>query len=267
MQMLKMALCIAVTSFATSIAHAAPQRDLCADRPGLGTPACTVMRGQVMVEIGIADWTLDRQAGARTDAIQFGQILTRIGLADHLEAQIGWNGYSHNRARDTLGNVTSASGAGDVRLALRRNLIHPDGSGTSIAVMPFVTVPVGKASIGAGDWGGGVILPISFSLPHGIGFALTPEIDAAVNQSGNGRHLAFGSVAGLSFPLSGKLSATSELSWFRDNDPSGRSCRTLSGFSLAWQPSKVFQFDVGTNIGIGGAAPDQEFYIGIARRF
>ena len=133
--------------------------------------------------------------------------------------------------------------------------------------MPFVTVPVGKASIGAGDWGGGLILPVSFSLPHGIGFALTPELDAAVNQSGNGRHLAFGSVAGLSFPLSGALSVTTELSWFRDNDPSGHSSRTLSGASIAWQPSKELQLDVGANIGLGGAAPDQELYIGIARRF
>ena len=259
---------ILAAAFATiSMSHAEPQRDLCADRPGLGTPPCTVMPGQVMVEAGLADWTLDRQSGSRSDAVQFGQLLTRIGLADHLEAQIGWNGYSHLRQRDALGAVTTAGGAGDVRLALRRNLMNPDGSGTSIAIMPYISLPLGKSSIGSGDWGTGVIVPISFSLPHGIGLALTPEVDAAVNQSGSGRHLAFGSVIGLSFPLAQNVSLTSEGSWFRDNDPDGRSSPLLSGLSLAWQPSKAMQFDIGANIGLGGGAPDQQIYIGIARRF
>jgi Putative MetA-pathway of phenol degradation len=251
----------------SNLANAAPERDLCADRPGLGTPACTVAKGQIMVEAGIGDWTLDRQSGNRTDTIQAAQILTRIGLGDHLEAQIGWNGYGHVRIRDVIGGVNTAKGAGDIRLALRRNLINPDGSGTSLAVMPYVTIPIGKSPIGAGDWGAGVIVPLSVSLPNNIGIAFTPEIDAAVNQSGNGRHVAFGSVAGVSFPLTKALSLTSELSWFRDNDPSGHSSRTLSGFSLAWQPSKKLQFDIGTNVGVAGIAPDQEIYFGVARRF
>lgn len=250
-----------------SCAHAETQRDLCADRPGLGTPACTVMPGQVIVEAGIADWTLDRQSGSRTDAVQVAQLLMRAGLADHLEVQIGWNGYGHIRTRDALGNVTAANGAGDIRLALKRNLINPDGSGTSLAIMPYVSLPVGKPSIGAGDWGAGMILPVSVSLAHGIGLALTPEIDAAVNQSGGGRHLAFGSVAGVSLSLISNISLTTELSWFRDNDPTGKSNRFLSGMSLAWQPNKALQLDIGANVGLGGSAPDQELYFGIARRF
>lgn len=267
MPLLKTAARLVAALAITNTAHAAPQRDFCADRPGLGTPACTVMPGQVMVEAGLADWTLDRQPGARTDTVQAAQVLARIGLADHLEAQIGWNGYGHVRTRDASGNVTAANGASDVRVAVRRNLINPDGSGTSIAIMPYVSLPVGRSPIGAGMWGGGIILPVGFSLSDGIGFALTPEVDAAVNQSGSGRHLAFGSVAGLSFPLKQALSLTSELSWFRDDDPDGHSNRLLSGFSLAWQSGKALQFDVGANFGLGGGAPDQELYVGIARRF
>ena len=250
-----------------SCAHAETQRDLCADRPGLGTPACTVMPGQVIVEAGIADWTLARQSSSRTDAVQAAQLLLRAGLADHLEVQIGWNGYGHIRTRDALGNVTAANGAGDMRIALKRNLMNPDGSGTSLAIMPYVTLPVGKSSVGAGDWGVGMILPASVSLAHGIGLALTPEIDAAVNQSGSGRHLAFGSVAGVSLPLIRNISLTTELSWFRDNDPSDHSNHLLSGMSLAWQPSKAFQLDIGANLRLGGNAANQEIYFGIARRF
>ena len=258
---------LAIACLMASSAHAEAQRDFCADRPGLGTPACTVMPGQVIIEAGIADWTLDRQSGSRTDAVQAAQLLLRTGLTDNLEVQLGWNGYGHIRTRDALGNVIVANGAGDLRLALKRNLMNPDGSGTSVAIMPYLSLPVGKLSIGAGDWGAGMILPVSFSLSHGIGLALTPEIDAAVDQTGSGRHLAFGSVAGVSLPLKRNISLTTELSWFRDNDPVGRSNRLLLGMSLAWQPSKALQLDIGANVGLGGSAPDQELYFGIARRF
>ena len=267
MRRITIAAFLGAASLMASCAHAETQRDLCADRPGLGTPACSVMPGQMMIEMGIADWTLDRQPVSRTDAVQAAQLLMRAGLTDQLELQIGWNGYGHIRTRDALGNVIAANGAGDMRLALKRNLMNPDGSGTSLAIMPYVSLPVGKSSIGAGDWGAGMILPVGFSLPLGIGLALTPEIDAAVNQSGSGRHLAFGSVAGVSLPLIRNISLTTELSWFRDNDPSGHSNRLLSGMSLAWQPGKALQLDIGANVGLGGSAPDQELYFGIARRF
>lgn len=220
-----------------------------------------------MVEVGIGDWTLDRQSGSRIDTIAVAQLVTRFGLGDHLEAQIGWNGYSHVRTRDTIGTIVTAMGVGDVRIALRRNLLNPDGSGTSLAIMPYASIPVRRSAISAGDWSAGVTAPISFSLSRSIGIAFTPDIDAAVNQSGNGRHLAFGSVAGVSCSFAKSVTLTSELSWFRDNDPAGRSSKVLSGLSLAWQPSKTLQFDVGTNIGIAGSAPNQEVYFGIARRF
>lgn len=30
--------------------------DLCVDRPGLGTPACTIARGQAIGEVGLLGW-------------------------------------------------------------------------------------------------------------------------------------------------------------------------------------------------------------------
>ena len=268
-RMIARALAVLLLPFMAPLSvQASPSRDLCADRPGLGTPPCTIEPGHVMIELGLGDWTRDRQQTLRTDTVQIGQTLARIGLFDHLEAQFGWNGYSHIRTRDSASSaITNVQGVGDVRIALRRNLLSPDGSKTSFAVMPYISLPVGSSAIGAGDWSGGVIVPLSFSLPHGVGLAFTPEIDAAVNQSGSGHHFAFGNVAGLSLPLSAKLSATGEVSWFRDNDPSGHSSRWLSGMSLAWQRGKQTQLDLGVNLGLNQNAPGQELYFGIAHRF
>src|SRR3546814_3311540 len=75
-------------------------RALCPDRPGLGTPACTVDVGAVVLEVGVADWTLDDNADSRTDSWAFGDTLLRAGLTPSLEVQVGWTMLGHVRERD-----------------------------------------------------------------------------------------------------------------------------------------------------------------------
>ena len=167
---------------AAGTARAEELRDFCPDRPGLGTPACTMDRGHVAVELGLGDWTLTRQSGEREDDIATGDLLVRYGLASSLEMQIGWTAYTHVRTRS--GNVVARNGGtGDVFVALRQNLHDPDGSGFSIAVMPYATLPTGSHGIGAGDWGAGMLVPISYELPHGLALDLTAEADAADRKS------------------------------------------------------------------------------------
>ncbi len=242
-------------------------RDLCADRPGLGTPACTLDKGHVMVEVGIADWTRDVQPSSRTDSLIAGDTLVKIGLTDSLEAHVGWTAFGAVWEKDRAsGASASVSRVGDVTVALRQNLHSPDGSGFSIAVMPYATLPAGREPVGAGDWGAGVVVPMSLDL-GGVSLALTPEIDAAVDGDGKGRHLGYGTVAGLGFSLSESLSLTNEISVYRDADPDGHSTQLLAGLSLAWQTGNKGQWDVGANLGLNHASPDVELYMGYARRF
>lgn len=251
-----------------SPAAAQEQRELCPDRPGLGTPACTVDRGEVIFELGLGDWTRDRQGPVRTDTVQVGDALVRVGLTDSLEAQLGWTAYGHVRVRDrAAGTVGKASGVGDVTLALRQNLRNPDGSGFSVAVMPYASLPAGGSAIGAGDWGGGLLVPMSFDLSDSVSLGITPQVDAAVDGDGDGRHLGYGSVAGLGFGLSDSVSAAAEVSLYRDRDPGGHNTQALAGLSMGWQPQGDMQFDVGVNLGLNRDSPDAELYFGIARRF
>lgn len=243
-------------------------RELCADRPGLNTPPCTVDPGHVLVEVGIADWTLDKQPDSRTDTILGGDFDVRIGITDTTEARIGWTPYGHVRTRDRAsGTIDRRSGVGDITVGVKQNLHSPDGSGFSIALLPYATLPVGREPIGAGDWGGGLLVPVSFEVAKGIKAALTPEIDAAVDQDGNGRHLAYGTVLGLSDALTDKLTATAEVEALRDRDPSGHETQDLSELSLAWQPAEDLQLDVGAVVGLNHAAPDLELSFGVSRRF
>ena len=242
-------------------------RELCPDRPGLGTPACTVDAGAVVLEVGLADWTLDGNEGGRTDNWAFGDALLRAGLTPSLEVQVGWTMLGHVRERDrATGERTARTRTGDVTLALRQNLRSPDGSGFSLAVMPYATLPLGGESVGAGDWGAGLVVPVSFEL-GALSLGLTPHVDAAVDADGDGRHLAYGSVAGLGFGLSDAVSAAVELSLTRDRDPGGHATEALAGASLGWQPDADSQWDVGVNAGLNRDSPDLQLYAGYVRRF
>lgn len=228
-------------------------REFCADRPGLGTPACTLDPGHVQVELGLVDWTEDRP-----DVLVAGDLLLRIGLGSHTEAQLGWTAFGH---------ATGHGGSGDVTLALRQNLISPDGSGTTLAIMPYATLPTGGRTIGAGDWSAGVKVPFGFELSHAVSLAFTPDVEAAVDEDRDGRHLAYGGVAGIDADLGEDVTVTAELSLTRDRDPAGPSTEALAGLSLAWQPSHNLQLDAGANLGLNRETPDLELYAGISRRF
>jgi hypothetical protein len=255
----------AIALTATAARAESELRDFCATRPGLGTPACTVDPGHVMVEVGLVDWTLNLQPDARTDTVIAADLLVRYGLDATTEVQLGWTSYGHVRVRDNAtGAISNMGRTGDILLSFRKSLSGPNGK---VAIQPFVTLPVGRSPIGAGDWGAGVLIPFGFDLGKGIQIAFTPEIDAAVDQDGSGRHLAFGSVVGLSEALTKTLNLTEEISATRDDDPSGHSTTTLASLSLAYQPGKNTQFDVGTVAGLNRNSPDVEVYFGVARRF
>lgn len=252
----------------TGAAQAQELRPFCADRPGLGTPSCTVDKGHVVAELGVLDWTREQDGSLRSDAWTAGDLLVRLGVAESLEVQAGWTAWGTVRTHDRADGATEKSnGAGDMTLALRRNLSHPDGSGFSAAVMSFATLPVGGSTIGAGDWGAGLVVPLSYGLNDVFAIALTPEVDAAVDGDRRGRHFAYGSVIGLSAALGPTLSSALEFQAARDEDPSGHSTQKLASLSLAWQPKDGLQFDIGAVAGLNAASPDAELYLGVARRF
>ena len=241
-------------------------RDYCPARPGLGSPACTIDAGRVSVETSLADWTLDRQGSDRTDTVLIGDTLVRIGLNDTIEAQIGWTPVGFVRERSG-GTVDRATRTGDVTLGLKANLANPDGSGLSIAAQPFVTLPVGRQPIGAGDWGAGLVVPVTYDLSKTVNVQFVPEIDAAVDQDGRGRHFAASAVVGLGIGLNDKLTVELEGQMLRDDDPTGKTTQDLAAVSLAYKATDDLQLDIGGIAGLNRDAPDIELLAGISRRF
>ena len=260
-------ICFATVAVLLLIAGTAPahaeDREFCANRPGFDTPPCTLSPGVVMVETGLAAIAHTSGGGAIDDKLTFGDVLVRVGVAQSAEIEIGLTSFVRDRQRDA-GGVSTARGVGDMVVAFRRGIMGPNGP---IALHAFVTLPTGKSGIGAGDWGAGLLVPMQFDLGHQFQLALSPEIDAAVNASGSGRHLQYGSAIGLSHPLSKAVSLTGEVAAFRNEEPTGHETVAQAAASLAWQVSKNWQLDLEGDAGLSKAAPDYQFKLGFAHRF
>jgi hypothetical protein len=241
-------------------------RDYCPARPGLGSPACTIDAGRVSVETSLVDWTLDPQRGDRTDTVLIGDTLVRIGVTGTVEAQIGWTPVGFVRERSG-GVVDRATRTGDVTLGLKANLASPDGSGLAIAAQPFVTLPVGRQPVGAGDWGAGLVVPVTYDLSKTVNVQFVPEVDAAVDQDGRGRHFAASAVVGVGIGLNDKLTVEVEGEMLRDDDPAGKTTQDLAAVSLAYKATDDLQLDVSGIAGLNRDAPDVELLAGISRRF
>ncbi|MEH3099059.1 transporter [Sphingomonas adhaesiva] len=242
-------------------------RGYCAARPGMGTTPCTIAPGRLSVEIAGVDWERDRSAGQRTDSLLFGDAALRLGVTDTVEVLAQATPFGVLHTRDADGNRSTGRGSGDVTLGTKVNLKNPDGSGFSLSVLAFGTLPVGSKTFGAGDWAAGLLVPMSLSATDTISLQLTPEFDLAADSDGVGRHPAYNLIAGAGFSVADGVSITHELAVGRDMDPDGESTQAFYSTSLAWMPRDDLQLDAGTVIGLNDAAPDVRFYVGIARLF
>lgn len=264
----RIAAAVAFVVLSATPAHAEDEaRDLCANRPGRGSPPCVLDAGRFQVEASLIDFTHDRQTGTTTDTTLYGDLALRIGVTPRAEAELAFSPYLETRQKD-VGGSSRTTGYSDLTLSWRQSLRHPDGSGTSIAVQPFIIAPTGKRGFSAGGWQGGVVAPMAFALPSGFGLGLTPQLAAVRNAAGGGAHLSATGVIGLSHPL-GPFSLGAEFYIAYDDDPSGHTTSETFDLAGAWLPPglKDTQFDLGVNAGLDRNAPDYEVYAGIAHRF
>ena len=219
----------------------------------------------MQLETGLS-WSRSEDPGVREDVFLVGDTLVRLGLDARTEVQLGFTAFGHVRTRTAVA-VDEESGIGDVTLALRRNLMSPDGSGTNAAVQAYVTVPTGDDAVGAGDWSAGILLPFGFDLNDRLSLAFTPQASIEPDSDGEGHHASFGGSAGVGITLSDRLGAAVDLAVIQDDDPAGSSTEALLGLSMILGVSDNVQLDAGVNLGLNDDSPDTELYAGIVTRF
>jgi hypothetical protein len=239
--------------------------DLCVDRPGLGAPACVLPQGQVVVELGLAEWAHNRDPDSIADEFGFGDVLLRYGVGHATELGVELATYQTIRIRDRVtGAIEREIGVGDVTLSLQHNLAGGDGP---VAVQAFVTLPSGSKQVSVATWQAGAALPVNLTLRGGFELGLTPQVQAAANPSGKGRHLAWGGVIGLGYAIGRDLSLEGEVAAWRDQDPTGHVTDARAALSLAWRVAPDWQLDGEVQFGLTDEAPRHALLMGLARRF
>lgn len=248
------------------VATAAKAQDLCADRPGKGTPACVADAGTLQVETSLADWSRTDQGATREDDLLLGDSLVKYGVGGGIELRGSFTAYEHDRIRDPAG-IAIAKGFGDVALGARWRAIDGGDKRISVALQSTVTLPVGNRAVSQGTWSLDLVAPVDVPLSDAWAFNLSPTIAAAADRDGDGRHAAYGGSAGLSYDLSDAVTLGGELWAMRDNDPTGHETQASADLTLAWQPAKDWQLDLSSYAGLTRATPDIELVAGLVRRF
>jgi hypothetical protein len=131
---------------------------LITDRPDQTESAVVVPRGAFQLEVG----GTHSDAGARTTNL--GGALLRVGVAAPVEFRLGFAGW-HVLAQDPA----NLSGFGDLDVGAKVVLTPGNGPSPAVAILGYVTLPVGHEAFGAGGLDPHVRAALAHELPGGFG--------------------------------------------------------------------------------------------------
>ena len=258
--------CFIVSFFAT-LASAVAQADnsvMCTDRPTKANSAtCTVAPGFWQIESDMVNFTHNRPDGVTTDTWSIPNATMKYGIDDKSDVQVSWAAYNSVK---TSGGGDRLVGVGDVYLRYKRRLTD-DSSSVNVSIFPYVKIPTAKQGIGNHKVEGGLIMPISFSLPSDYTLTFGPEVDITMDADQSGYHMTLVNPINLSHAITSKFSVAGEL-WMANNfDPDGTTTQYTADFAAIYLVNNNLQLDIGTNIGLNKYAPDYQVYTGISARF
>jgi hypothetical protein len=258
-------ICAALLLFASSAA-AAEEQPICATRPGKSTAPCTVPAGRLQLEIGLADWSLQKGGGERDTSTSIGETIFRYGLTDHSDVELDVTPWQRSSSRIGASHE-NATGFGDLVASYKQELTSSNAP-LQLALLASVKIPTAKRSLGNGKLEGGLSVPILYSIGGSpLSINLTPEFDWAADADGSGHHAAMAQVASLGFQATAKLSLSAELWGQWDWDPTGTVRQSSADASVAYLVSNDIQLDAGANFGLNKQTPDVEIYTGVSMRF
>lgn len=256
----------AVVAAAAAAAETAGERPYCASRPGLGTTPCTIAPNHVSIEVALADWERDSHSDSHADTMLVGGIAARFGLNDNSELSIEWTPFGETWVAGSGLPTRRGLGTGDLTVSTKVNLHHPDGSGFSVAVQPFLGLPVGGTALGLGHWATGVTLPLSYALSGPFSLQATPQITLEEGDAGERSAVSGRLIGGLGIAVSDHVSLTQELSIGRQRDDGRTITQSFAATSVAYTTDNNFQFDAGAVFGLNDRSPDARFYVDVSHQ-
>ncbi len=238
-------------------------RPLSADRPDATESTQTVDAGHVQLEIDIALYLRERSPSAE-DALVFGATNFKLGITHNIDVHLIWAPYARTKVRGEAGTVRD-EGVTNLTLRTKINLWGNDGdTETSLALLPFVTIPLGGESVESDDWEGGLVIPFAMDLPCGWGFGAQVGFEIVRNDADDGNRLDVTQAIVFGHDLVGSLAGFVE---FASTFPSeGKWAGTLD-LGLTYAVNENIQLDVAVFLGVNREAEDFVTFVGMTWRF
>jgi hypothetical protein len=252
---------IALALVAAAVAPAAAQDDAIEpDRPSVADSARTVPPGAVQLETGV-EYARTQRAGAPTERRAHVEALARAGVADRVEAQVGWGPLVHLRGPD------DETGIGDVWLALKIRALDPPSASAwpTLGLLPFVKLPVADEPIGSARPDFGASALASFDLGRGIGLDVNAGLTAVGQTRPTGFLLQALASAAVSFEV---LDAVPFVELFHaSRDDRERRGRTGFDVGLVYRLTPRVALDAAFETSLVGDGPDWAVRAGLSARF
>ncbi len=246
----------------------AEMREFSPDRPDRTEGPYTVDPGHIQIEADLVAYTHDKVIATDTttqDSLSFAFVNFKFGLLSELDFELIQEIF-HRALTDVNGEKLTATGMGDTTLRLKFNFLGNDGAPIAMGLIPFVKFPTNSGGVGNKTVEGGLILPVSLSMPHELNLGFMMELNQALNTADSQLHTEFISSASLSREIGLGFEGYVEFFSKTSNEP-GSAWTATADVGLIYSIAKDLKVDIGMNAGVTDAADDMNLFVGVAKRF
>ena len=238
------------------------------DRPTKAFNPYTVDAGHFQYEMDLINYAYQKTGTVRTNTILAPNPTLKLGITNNIDFELNIAPFEQVETKDVATGISSRfTGPSDLFLRSKINLWGNDGGKSAFALIPYVKAPTAPNDIGNGAAEGGIIAPLSFSLPNDFTLLFNSEIDILKNSLDNDYHAGFINLVNLSKPIIKDVTLYVEL-WSDVIDDPAHTVRQYSfDTAIAWTVRANTQIDIGANFGLNSDTPAIQVYAGLAQRF
>lgn len=241
-------------------------REFQPDRPDVTEGPFTVDAGHVQFEAALAGYAFDSDESTRTHTLDVAPFNLKLGLTNSVDVEFVFTPFERVVTRDASGSSAVQGVGDDTEVRVKWNLWGNDGGKTAFALLPFVKLPTGKDGIGNRHVEGGLILPLSFSLPAGFDLGTMAEFDVTYDEDRDDYGVDFVHSASLSHKLVGELEGYLEYVGTAPR-PGGGGYRAEASSGLVYGLAENWKIDTGGTLGLSGRTDDLTLFVGSSVRF
>jgi len=238
------------------------------DRPPKSNSPYTVDAGHFQYETDLVSFTYQQTGSEQIATLLAPNPTLKLGLTNNADFEVNIAPFVNVRTFNTAtGTGRDMSGNGDLFLRMKVNLWGNDGGDSAFALIPYVKVPTAPAGIGNEAVEGGVIAPLSISLPKNFTLLFNWEADSLRDDTGPGYHSNFAALVNLSRPIVKDVTFDVELWSDFDNDPTKSTRQYSFDTAITWIIKPNLQADAGVNVGLNSVTAALQVYVGLSQRF